>query len=135
MFYTGSETVAEKEAAVAHFTTGRARVLVISLRSGAGLDGLQHVCRTVVYGELDWSPGVHEQGTGRVYRDGQPDPVSAYYLLSDSGSDPVIADVLGLKRAQMEGMRDPSAALIEDLAVDEDRIRKLAADVLKRRMQ
>lgn len=135
VFYTGSETVAEKEAAVAHFTTGRARVLVISLRSGAGLDGLQHVCRTVVYGELDWSPGVHEQGTGRVYRDGQPDPVSAYYLLSDSGSDPVIADVLGLKRAQMEGMRDPSAALIEDLAVDEDRIRKLAADVLKRRMQ
>ena len=43
------------------FIDGDARVLMMSLRSGAGLDGLQEVSHTAVFGELDWSPGVHRQ--------------------------------------------------------------------------
>jgi len=74
-FYTGTESPQKKDLARARFIGGadleRARkydhtltetnVLGMSLRAGAGLDGLQHVCSTVVFGELDWSPGVHEQ--------------------------------------------------------------------------
>lgn len=134
VFYTGAETASAKESAAATFCRGEAQVLAMSLRAGAGLDGLQGAARTVVFGELDWSPGVHEQATGRVYRDGQTEPVAAYYLLSDSGSDPVIADVIGVKRAQLEGLRDPATDLIQDLTVDEDRIRKLAESVLRQRV-
>lgn len=131
VMYTGSESPAQKERSFQQFTKGESDVMIISLRAGAGLDGLQHNCRTVVFGELDWSPGVHEQNIGRVYRDLQTEPVVAYMLLSDSGSDPVIADVLGLKRAQIEGVRDPDAPLVEKLQLDPGHVRRLAEGYLQ----
>ncbi|MBZ4373283.1 DEAD/DEAH box helicase [Corallococcus sp. AS-1-6] len=131
--FTGQESPAQKEEQAKRFKDGQTPILIMSLRAGAGLDGLQHCCRTVVFGELDWSPGVHEQACGRVHRDGQPDPVMAYFLVSDSGSDPVVADVLGIKRNQMEGIRDPQASLMERLETDEGRVRKLAEAFLKNR--
>lgn len=71
VLYTGTESANQKDAALQAFIRGDAKVLIMSLRSGAGVDGLQGMCRTVVFGELDWSPGVHEQCVGRVHRDGQ----------------------------------------------------------------
>lgn len=132
VMYTGSESVNQKDAAKAAFVDGDARVLMISLRAGAGLDGLQKACRTVVFGELDWSPGVHEQCVGRVARDGQPDPVAAYFLVAEDGADPYMAQVLGLKKQQSDAIRDPDAALVEDLQADENRVRGLAAAYLER---
>jgi len=131
--YTGSETVKEKEAAREAFLSGQTSILIMSLRSGAGLDGLQHVSRTVVFGELDWSPGVLEQCAGRVARDGQQEPVMIYYLITDSGSDPIMSDVLGLKRAQIDGLRDPNAELVETLDVSGANLQKLAEAFLKQR--
>lgn len=133
VFFTGEESPAQKEAAKQAFVNGDSKVLIMSLRSGAGIDGLQKVCSTVVYGEPDWSPAVHEQFTGRVHRDGQERPVVAYFLLADSGSDPVIADVLGLKRAQLEGIRDPFADVVQDSQTDPERVRRLAEDFLRQR--
>lgn len=115
VFYTGAETPKKKGASRDAFLRGDARVLVMSLRAGAGLDGLQGASNVVVFGELDWSPGVHEQAVGRVYRDGQGRPVTAYFLVADAGSDPVVSDALGLKKSQIEGIRDPDAELIETL--------------------
>ena len=132
--YTGTESASQKEQAKRSFIEDDARrVLIMSLRSGAGVDGLQRVCRTVVIGELDWSPGVLEQCIGRVARDGQPDPVVAYFLLADVGSDPIVSDVLGLKRQQIEGVRDPDADIVEKLEVDEGRIKRLAEGLLRQR--
>jgi SNF2 family DNA or RNA helicase len=135
VFYTGTESPVQKDAAKAAFLDDASgtKVLVMSLRAGAGLDGLQGHCRTVVFGELDWSPGVHEQCIGRIHRDGQPDKVIAYFLVADSGSDPVVADVLGLKKAQIEGMRDPDAELIEKLDTGGGHIKRLAAAYLEQR--
>jgi SNF2 family DNA or RNA helicase len=115
------------------FVKGETPVLAMSLRAGQGIDGLQQHCRTVVIAELDWSPGVHSQCIGRVHRDGQPDPVVAYFLVADSGSDPVVADVLGLKRRQSEAIRDPKADLIETLEIDEGHVRRLAEAHLARK--
>jgi SNF2 family DNA or RNA helicase len=131
VFYTGSESPAAKAQAKAAFVEGSARVLVMSLRSGAGVDGLQHVCRTVVFGELDWSPGVHEQCVGRIDRDGQADPVVAYYLNSVDGSDPIVIDVLGVKRSQSEGVRNPGGPLAERVDIGENALKRLAADYLR----
>lgn len=134
VMYTGSESPAQKHEARRKFISGESSVLIMSLRSGAGLDGLQGSCRTAVFGELDWSPGVHEQCIGRVHRDGQGDPVVAYFLVADSGSDPTIADVLQMKTGQIEGIRDPDAELVEKLqAGGMDRVRRLAESVLAQR--
>jgi SNF2 family DNA or RNA helicase len=134
--YTGTESPTQKEQARDRFINGEAPILIMSLRAGAGLDGLQHTCRTVVFGELDWSPGVHEQCVGRIHRDGQPDPVVAYFLIAEHGSDPVIADVLQLKRQQVDGVRDPYASLVErveSLEAGGERVKKLAETYLKQR--
>jgi SNF2 family DNA or RNA helicase len=130
VMYTGTESPSQKEAAKQEFLSGRSKVMIISLRAGAGLDGLQKVCRICVFGELDWSPGVHEQCIGRVARDGQENPVTAYYLLSDSGSDPIVSDVLGIKKQQIEGIRDPNQELVSKLQIEEDYIKKLATKFL-----
>jgi len=129
--YTGTESPKEKAEAKDEFVSGNCKLLIISLRAGAGLDGLQHCCSTVVFGELDYSPGVHEQCIGRVDRDGQEDPVMAYYLISESGSDPIIADILGVKRGQIEGVCDPDANLIEKLEVEGGNAKRLAEAYLK----
>lgn len=129
-FYTGKESAKEKESEINRFIAGETPIAILSLRAGAGLDGLQHVCRTVVFGELDWSPGVHEQAIGRVHRDGQKEPVCAYFLIADSGSDPIVADTLGVKRGQIDGLRDPDAPLVE-AGIDPNHIRRLAEEFLR----
>lgn len=131
VFYTGTESATRKEENAQRFIHGDAKVLVMSLRAGAGLDGLQGHCRNVVFGELDWSPGVHEQAIGRVHRDGQGDPVVAYFLVSDTGADPTMMSTLGLKREQVERVRDPNAALVESIAVDA--VKQMAESYLRQR--
>jgi SNF2 family DNA or RNA helicase len=132
VMYTGSESEVQKNRAKEAFLHQETNLLVMSLRSGAGLDGLQHRCRTVVFGELDWSPAVHDQCSGRVHRDGQKDPVVAYYLIAEDGSDPIVADVLGVKRGQIVGVTDPDKELVERLDVGADHVRKLAERYLRR---
>ena len=134
VLYTGSESVPQKVQAQKDFVEGRSKVLIMSLRAGVGLDGLQGICRTVVFGELDWSYGVHEQCEGRVHRDGQKEPVFAYYLNAEVGSDPAVLDALGIKRGQLEGIRDPNADLVQKLQIDPDHIKKLAEAYLQQRV-
>lgn len=129
-WYTGSETPKKKDESKDAFLSGESRVLFMSLRSGLGLDGLQKVCRTVVFGELDWSPGIHEQCIGRIHRDGQKEKVVAYYLMAESGSDPIIAETLGIKREQAL-IVDPDKPLVEKLTRDHDGLRKLAQQYLE----
>lgn len=133
VLYTGTESATQKDEAVRKFLAGEAKVLIMSLRSGAGVDGLQGYCHNVVFGELDWSPGVHEQCMGRVHRDGTEDPCNAYFLVSESGADPIMAEVLGVKREQIEAVRNPDAALAERIDTGENSLRRLAREFLARR--
>lgn len=134
-WYTGSESTAKKAKEAERFKAGEAQVMFMSLRSAQGLDGLQHSCRMAVFGELDWCPGIHEQFTGRILRDGQREPVTAFYLVSNAGADPFIADTLGLKRQQLQGIRDPEASLFEKLQGGGPKIKEMAAALLKGRIR
>jgi SNF2 family DNA or RNA helicase len=133
VLYTGTESVNQKGASIEQFLNGSSRILVMSLRSGAGVDGLQGRCRTAVFGELDWSPGVHEQCVGRIHRDGQDQPCVAYFLVAEDGADPIMVDVLGIKREQIEGVRNPNRALAERVDTGENNIRRLAREFLTKR--
>lgn len=129
VLYTGTETTAGKGRSVEAFTTGDSRVMIISLRSGAGLDGLQYHCNDIVIGELDWSPQVHKQLIGRLRRPGQTEQVNAYYPVTDYGSDPVLVEMNGLKSDQARGITDPGLAPAAKFS-DESRIKRLAAHAL-----
>ena len=137
VLYTGSESPTQKNAAEDAFRRplgqrGASRLLIMSLRSGAGLDGLQEVCSVGVFGELDWSPEQHRQCIGRLDRDGQAVTPAIYYLTADDGSDPVISEVLGVKRQQAEPIRDPQRPLVAAVQPTGDRMRLLAQSVLDR---
>jgi SNF2 family DNA or RNA helicase len=134
VMYTGTESGMQKEKSKERFINGETKLFIISLRSGAGLDGLQKICKTIVIGELDWSPKVHDQLIGRVDRDGQKEPVTAIFLVSDSGSDPVIINLLGLKASQSHGIVDPLLNPVEQYS-DESRIKILAQQYLNKKLQ
>ncbi len=125
VMYTGTETAARKDAAQKAFINGETNLMIISNRSGAGLDGLQFRCATLIVGELDWSPKVHEQLEQRLDRDGQENPVMVVYPVSDGGSDPVLMDLCGLKNSQADGIMDPNGKNDISYGSDESRINKL----------
>lgn len=128
--YTGSETTSAKGRNAQAFIDGETDLLILSLRSGAGLDGLQRRCSTMVFGELDWSPGVHHQCIGRLDREGQAEPVTALFLVIDDGSDPPMMDVLGLKASQSAAIMDPLAGA-QKVGRDAGNLRRLVERYLK----
>lgn len=130
--YTGSETNAGKARNVERFCEGRSRIMFISLRSGAGLDGLQHHCQDAVFGELDWSPKVHYQLLGRLRRPGQLETVNGHYLHCDGGSDPVLMSMLGVKDDQSRGIMSPGQGP-QKKTNEMSRIKLLAQHVLESR--
>jgi SNF2 family DNA or RNA helicase len=134
VFYTGEESPAQKQRAKERFLTDDdCRIFVMSLRSGAGLDGLQHNCRVGVFGELDWSPAMHDQCIGRYARDGQLEEALAYFLVSDHGADPAMAEVLEAKRQQQDPLLDPDAPLFQQAPDVGDRVALLAEQILAKR--
>ncbi len=134
VMFTGSESTREKEDAVNKFVKGDSKVFIISLRSGAGLDGLQYACNTVVFGELDWTSNVHDQVIARVDRDGQTKHVQAYYLTIADGSDPFVIGLLGVKRSQHDGLvegKQSEGGIITQSAAGKDRIKNMATAYLR----
>ena len=131
VMFTGTEGPVQKAKAKAAILSGESKIMIISLRSGAGLDGLQDIVANVVIGELDWSPEVHKQLIGRARRRGQQRNVTVHCLHTEGGSDPVIMSMLGLKSAQAHGILNPfDEGVSESIEIDESRIVKLARQVL-----
>ncbi|HEX4302850.1 MAG TPA: DEAD/DEAH box helicase [Rhizomicrobium sp.] len=127
--YTGSESPAAKDREKQRFIEGKPKPLFISLRAGAGLDGLQNHCSILVFGELDWSPGVHHQCIGRLDREGQENPVSAIFLVTDEGSDPPMMEQLGLKASEASQIIDPHLG-VTVVNTDDSRLQALVQKYL-----
>lgn len=130
VLYTGSESPAAKQKSRDAFISGESPLMIMSLRSGVGLDGLQESCNIVVFGELDWSPAVHHQVIGRLRRDGQDTQVTAIYLTTSNGTDPLMIDLLGLKASQASGIVDKEEEILT--VSDDSRIKQLAQQLLER---
>jgi superfamily II DNA or RNA helicase len=134
--HTGSETPLEKAKQVRRFLDGETDVFIISLRSGRGLDGLQAKSRIVVFGELDWSPQVHDQVIGRADRegsvvDGTDGTIDAIFLVAEDGSDPPMMEVLGLKASQSHAIVDPDLG-VERVRREGEGLRRLVQQYLHR---
>jgi len=111
---------------------GNPKPMFMSLRSGAGLDGIQQHCSVVVIGELDWSPGVHQQFIWRVDREGQLHPVSVFFLVTEDGSDPPMMELNGLKASEASQIMDPHLG-VTVVDTDESRLMALVKAYLAKR--
>lgn len=134
LLVSGEQSDKQKDDAIQAFIRGESKVIIISLRSAPGLDGLQFASSTIVHGELDPAFGVHEQCDFRLDREGQTKPVMSYYLLSNDGSDPILGDMLRRKGEQLVGIRDPDEEFFGKLETDDvERAKSLAEAFLNRR--
>jgi SWI/SNF-related matrix-associated actin-dependent regulator of chromatin subfamily A-like protein 1 len=132
VFVTGEETANEKERAKEAFINGRTNLIIISLRAAAGIDGLQNRSNLTVFGELDWSPGIHSQCEDRVHRMGQMQSVMSYYLVSSGGSDEQMLEALGLKTAQIKGIMGEQGETEDDRVLDQTQIGEHLERVIER---
>lgn len=130
VMYTGSEGDKQKRQSVDDFVNGDANVFIMSMRSGAGLDGLQHVCSNVVFGELDWSQAIHDQIIGRLDREGQKEPVTAFFLTAEEGSDPPMVELLALKASETSAIIDPDEDRSEPVHSDRSHLMRLVEQYL-----
>ncbi len=104
VFYTGDQNASQKDAALNRFVNGDSRVFVCSLRSGEGLDGLQHASHTCVFGRTRLVTGCSLSGDWANKPRRAEAPCQAYYLVSDYGADPIMSSVLGVKKNQSDGL-------------------------------
>lgn len=65
-FYTG-----EDKSGFDSFIKGNTDVLIGTSAIGTGVDGLQHVCRKLIFNVLPWTNAEYEQIKGRIFRQGQ----------------------------------------------------------------
>lgn len=129
---TGRQTTKQKDGALRRFVRGETNLAQLSLRSAAGLDGLQHRATCGVFAELDWSPAVHTQCEARLARIGYNPDLTEFpfwYCVTDAGFDEVMLDVLGLKTAQFVGIMDD-----EPESEEERQLAEQAADNRIRRI-
>lgn len=107
VIFTGKQTTKQKELNMERYSEGDTPLAILSLRSAAGLDGLQHHANICVFGELDWSPSIHAQSETRIARIGVDktlDSVPSYYCVASVGHDEIMMDVLGVKTGQFVGI-------------------------------
>jgi len=130
VMYTGSESVKEKEESLKKFIEGDSKVFIISLRSGAGINGLQLASSYAIFGELDWSAGIIDQCIGRLWRDGQKDKVTAMFITIEDGSDPIMKKVIGKKSMEAKRILSPEAEILSQTS-DPNKIQSMAKEWLK----
>lgn len=98
-------------------------VLVCGIRA-VSIGATLTASHTVVFIELDWTPGIHSQAEDRTYRIGQSKPVTVYYLLLLGSVEEKIAKMIDSKREVVnsilgEGDRSVQETGILDAVLDE----------------
>lgn len=105
---TGKKKAQENELSRMYFLNKRAQVLTGTIGAmGQGYDGLQAVCRTVIFIDRDWSPEIMNQSEDRLHRMGQDSLVCVYYLECQGSFDQSVGRINinkseGIRRA-LEG--------------------------------
>ena len=84
---------------------GDGDVFVSHNSMGHGVDGLQDSGHIIVWYGLNWSLELYEQMNGRINRQGQKAPVSVIRILCNDTVDLAVADALGRKTDDQEGLK------------------------------
>jgi len=66
------------------FVNGDVDVLIASKTIATGVDGLQHMCKTMFINTLPWTHAEYKQLQGRIHRQGQAEDVSVRIYLTET---------------------------------------------------
>lgn len=116
-FYGGMSTKQKDEAIQKFISDKNIKIFVASISAGGiGIDGLQKVCSTALFCELDWRPPVITQAEDRLSRIGQTLPVTIQHLCFDGSLDAAMAkrvlkkqDIIdaALDKPKLKGLLQP----------------------------
>lgn len=81
--------------------------------AGIGIDGLQHAASNAAFLELAWTPSQHVQAEDRIYRIGQTNKVTCYYLIAHDTIEERIINMLDAKREILEQTLDGAVNIDE----------------------
>ena len=85
-------------------------MMILSLRTGEGIDGLQHVLVDSGFRRTGLVTGTTQAGNrNALRRPGQTKRVRAYFCTTDHGSDPVMLETLDVKSMQSQGLIEGGA--------------------------
>ena len=86
---------------------GKSQVGLFSIGAGAmGIDGIQHAIDTVIFLDMWWTPGVHQQAEDRVHRIGQANKVQIFYFICENTMDEYMRQILDEKIKMIEQVVD-----------------------------
>jgi SNF2 family DNA or RNA helicase len=116
---SGRDSLEERQHAVDAFQNDpKARVIVLNLQAG-GVGITLTAGSDVVFVQMGWTPGEHDQAEDRCHRIGQKSNVQAWYLLAADTIDEDIYDLVDAKRkivdAVTEGDEVEQASVVKDL--------------------
>lgn len=98
---SGTARTASKDKFVQH---PEVRVMLGTIGAlGTGVDGLQHVCRNVVFLDRDYTPGLNEQAEDRVNRSGQVGMANIWILHARNSID---QHVEGIQSKKAEDIKE-----------------------------
>lgn len=95
---TGSDTLAQKQAAVDAFQSGEAQLIICSIKA-AGVGLTLTAASNVAFVEFPWTYADCCQCEDRAHRIGQKNNVNCYYLIGTGTIDPVLYGIIQKKRS------------------------------------
>lgn len=110
----GESSIAEEQKRI--FQAGESRVIVLSL-SAAREGHTLTKAHDVLFVELGWNPGTHNQAEDRAHRIGQDEPVTAWYLIAQDTIDEWTYELIESKRAVVNAVSDGIMSLDDDSSV------------------
>lgn len=111
---TGSDSPAEKQAAVDAFQSGQAQLIICSIRA-AGVGLTLTASSNVAFVEFPWTYADCCQCEDRAHRIGQKNNVNCYYLIGRGTIDPVLYNIIHRKRS----IANQIMACDDDIPTDE----------------
>ena len=97
----------DRQSKIKSFSDSNTPVMILStLASGEGLDGLQHLCSDMIMLERQWNPANEEQTEGRLARIGQTKPVNFIYMIVSGTIDEYFTELVEQKRSIVAGTLD-----------------------------
>lgn len=102
----GGLTDTEKQKRIDEFVNNpETKVFIGQIQAaGTGVDGLQKVCSSVIFAELDWTPANMDQAKGRIYRMGQKNNVYIQYLIVPNSLEESMFNAINNKRKNINNV-------------------------------
>lgn len=102
----GGLTDTEKQKRIDEFVNNpETKVFIGQIQAaGTGVDGLQKVCSSVIFAELDWTPANMDQAKGRIYRMGQKNKVYIQYLIVPNSLEESMLNAINNKRKNINNV-------------------------------